>query len=469
LLNYAYQSAINAIFKIQEIFMTSFILTTGPYGAQTLAVGETGIVGRDAIVSTNAGFSITGFADNMDVRVLGQVLTSGAVGIALVGAGNRISVGASGIVETVGAGTHIAASVELDEGGLGSFVNAGWVSGNGSGAFMHTNSVQAQINVTNSGTIMGEEAGMQVHGAGTVVVNNSGTILGGPEGITNLYSSVLSTAALRLTNTGVVQADMFSVRSGDSADTIINRGTLNGDVVLNDGADSFDNRGGVVHGTVDMGLGNDSYISGASEETVDGGDGVDTLNFSTSQVGITLALDGSIANTGTAAGDSYTRFEIIRGSTFGADRLIGSTGNEIFYGNGGADTLSGGAGADQLIGGAGVDQLSGGAGNDTFIFNATTEGGDLISDFGNAGTNHDHIKIKASGFGGGLVVGALAATAFIVRADHVAQDADDRFIFNSTDHSLWYDADGNGAGAAVMVADLQNTSAIMTAADILII
>lgn len=444
--------------------MTSFILTTGAFGAQSLNVGETGIVGRDAIVSTNGAYGILGYADNVDVRVLGQVLTASYVGIVLVGSGNHISVGASGMVESVAA----AAAVEMDEYSLGSLVNAGWISGNVSGAFMHTNSVTAQINVTNSGTIQGEGAGMQVHGTGTVVVNNSGTILGGPEGITNLYSSALSTAVLRLTNTGVVQADMFSVRSGNSADIIINRGTLNGDVVLNNGADRFDNRGGIVHGTVDMGLGNDSYIAGASIETVDGGDGVDTLNFGASLTGVTVALDFSIANTGTAAGDNYTRFEILRGSNYGGDRFIGTFAAETFWGNGGADSLSGAGGADELIGGAGKDLLSGGAGNDKFIFTGRSEGGDLISDFGHAGSNDDQILIKASGFGGGLVAGALAASKFIVRADHLAQDADDRFIFNRTDHSLWFDRDGNGAAAAVMVADLQNTSPIMTAADILI-
>ncbi|MGB4828341.1 MAG: flagellar biosynthesis protein FlgM, partial [Paracoccaceae bacterium] len=60
------------------------------------------------------------------------------------------------------------------------------------------------------------------------------------------------------------------------------------------------------------------------------------------------------------------------------------------------------------------------------------------------------------------------ANQFQTRADNNAQDADDRFIFNTTDRTLWFDADGNGAGAAIMVADLQ-AGAVVTAADILLI
>jgi hypothetical protein len=82
--------------------------------------------------------------------------------------------------------------------------------------------------------------------------------------------------------------------------------------------------------------------------------------------------------------------------------------------------------------------------------------------------NNDRFQFSASGFGGGLVAGALAANQFQSRADNLAQDADDRFIFRTTDNTLWFDADGNGAGAAVMIADL-HVLATVTAADIFII
>ena len=66
------------------------------------------------------------------------------------------------------------------------------------------------------------------------------------------------------------------------------------------------------------------------------------------------------------------------------------------------------------------------------------------------------------------IAGSLAPTQFQLRADHVAQDADDRFIFDTTDRSLWFDIDGNGVVAAVMIADLQ-ALATFSVADISLI
>ena len=67
-----------------------------------------------------------------------------------------------------------------------------------------------------------------------------------------------------------------------------------------------------------------------------------------------------------------------------------------------------------------------------------------------------------------LVAGTtLAASQFEVRADNLAQDADDRFIFRTTDQTLWFDSNGNAGGGLSEVADLQ-ASAVLTAANILI-
>jgi Ca2+-binding RTX toxin-like protein len=178
--------------------------------------------------------------------------------------------------------------------------------------------------------------------------------------------------------------------------------------------------------------GNDSLNGDAGQDTVVGGGGADTLLGSG-----------------------------------GLDSVLGGNGADFLYGGTGADSLFGGLGDDAITGGAQIDALTGGNGNDRFIFNLLAHGGDVIADFSNMTGNNDRFRISAAGFGGGLTAGVLATNQFQTRVDNVAQDNDDRFIFRTTDRTLWFDANGNGAGGLTMLADLQ-AGAVVTAADILI-
>ena len=73
--------------------------------------------------------------------------------------------------------------------------------------------------------------------------------------------------------------------------------------------------------------------------------------------------------------------------------------------------------------------------------------------------------IQYAGFGG-LSLGNVAAGAFVNGV--AALDADDRIIYDASTGNLLYDADGNGAGAAVQVAVLSNKAAL-DAGDFLIV
>jgi murein DD-endopeptidase MepM/ murein hydrolase activator NlpD len=150
--------------------------------------------------------------------------------------------------------------------------------------------------------------------------------------------------------------------------------------------------------------------------------------------------------------------------TQGIDNFYGNAiGNGVF-GGGGNDILRGAGGDDVLRGGAGADRMSGGAGYDAFVYRALGELGDVIVGYS---AIFDSFWFQSSAFGG-LALGVLAANQFRSQSTNLAGDADDRFLFRSTDTTLWYDADGTGAIAPVMVADLQ-ANAIMTNADIIIV
>jgi Ca2+-binding RTX toxin-like protein len=374
--------------------------------------------------------------------------------------------------------------------------NSGTIHGWNQG--IYSTSMSGAITIVNSGTIsagIGQEAIWLGDSADTVV--NSGTISGlvtvegGNDTLDNDGGRILG-----------------SVEMGSGHDLVANSGRISGDVLLSDGDDTLENTGGRIQGTVDAGAGidlvvnsgvivgyvdlggdndvyetvgagvcrgtiyggagNDRFIVGLAQETYVGDIGSDYLDFRKTG-GVTVALDGSVEGTGAAEGDSYSGIEHVYGSRNGGDVLIGSTVANRLFGIGGSDSLNGLAGADSLDGGQGIDTLTGGLGNDTFVFMKVAQADDIITDFSSTGAgNNDQIAVSAAGFGGGLVAGVLSGAFFQSRADNVAQDADDRFIFNTTSRTVWFDADGTGALGPVLVATLQ-ALADFTAADVLVI
>jgi Ca2+-binding RTX toxin-like protein len=141
----------------------------------------------------------------------------------------------------------------------------------------------------------------------------------------------------------------------------------------------------------------------------------------------------------------------------GNDTLVGGSGDDRLFGELGVDNLVGGFGNDTLDGAFGLDVMSGGAGVDTFVLHKA-QGVDTISDFA-AG---ERLRLSAAEFGGGLVANR-ALTALQVRVGAgvtTANLASQRLIFDSLNRNLYFDADGNGAGARVQIAKLTGTAAI---------
>lgn len=155
-------------------------------------------------------------------------------------------------------------------------------------------------------------------------------------------------------------------------------------------------------------------------------------------------------NSGDAEGDAFVSIENIRGSAF-ADDLRGDSN---------ANAIDGGAGRDVLTGRGGADSLTGGTGNDRFVLEAKAAVADRIEDFASGD------KIAISGAGAALGSGALAGSAFVLGTD--ASDAGDRLIYDRATGRLWFDADGAGGTAKVLMATLAN-NAELSAADFLVI
>jgi RTX calcium-binding nonapeptide repeat (4 copies) len=304
-------------------------------------------------------------------------------------------------------------------------------------------------------------------------------------GVTDIALQAYQIAQVNLQAVGVFGTNAGNSLTYTSGADVLHG--LGGNDTLTGGAGNSLLAGGTGNDVLYGNAGNDVLYGGSGSDTLNGGDGTDTASYLYATAAVTAKLGAAAENTGDAAGDSYLAVENLIGSNFadilvgnsGANDIKGGVGNDVIggwnsddtlFGQTGNDVIYGGAGNDLIYGGSGTDTLQGEAGDDAFVFTALGDAGDIINDFGAAVGNNDIFRITASAFGGGLVAGALSAAQFVLRStDHLAQDSNDRFVFNTADKTLWFDADGNGAGAAILIADLQNTAANLTAADILLI
>ena len=318
--------------------------------------------------------------------------------------------------------------------------------------------------LVNNGTILASGSGLSlgVRDAGTTTVTNTGTILGEKFGAWNKFGI----GVLDFTNTGTIESAGKSFFGGTATDNLTNAGIMKGDVFLNGGNDVYLGESGVVYGVIHGGDGDDRFVLGTAPDKVDGGFGFDTLDFSGVTSGLIVNLANSSWSLGAAVvGDTYTNIEAVVGGTK-SDRLHGDAADNLLSGRGGSDRLDGAAGQDTLIGGSGSDILTGGAGADTFAYYGQSEFRDTITDFE---VGLDILRFAASAVALGPHVGGLDPSRFHSGASNAASDSDDRFIFNTTDATLWWDRDGNGTRhQSILVADLQD-GVLLTAASIDII
>ncbi|MET0273948.1 MAG: calcium-binding protein, partial [Phenylobacterium sp.] len=147
----------------------------------------------------------------------------------------------------------------------------------------------------------------------------------------------------------------------------------------------------------------DTLLAGAGGDDMDGGDGIDTADFTGETEALTLLINSTrqvvggtetmvgVENVvGTGLGDAIT-------GDAGANRIFGRLGNDTLSGGAGANFLRGEEGNDSIVGGAGFDDASGNMGDDT------VSGGDG-DDWVVGGKDQDRLS---GGEGADIVLGNL--------------------------------------------------------------
>jgi Ca2+-binding RTX toxin-like protein len=240
-------------------------------------------------------------------------------------------------------------------------------------------------------------------GADGLIVNNGSVSAAIQTGLGGLGIYIASAAGShnQLVNDGTVSGLSYAVASGDGDETVVNRGAMNGEVLLGLGRDYLRNAG-QVFGEVDLGGGGDRFKGWGG------------------------TVDGDIHGSG------------------GNDTIIGGAADDAIFGDFGMDVLKGGNGDDTLAGGAGRDAMTGGLGSDTFDFNNVNEsalGGqrDRITDFSKVDDFIDLSSIDANaGVGGNQAFDFIGSTAFSNTAGEL------RATTSSGNTIIAGDADGDG-------------------------
>ena len=234
----------------------------------------------------------------------------------------------------------------------------------------------------------------------------------------------------------------------------VNLGVAGAQNTVNAGTDTlsnFENLKGSIHNdTLTGNAASNTIIGDQGNDVLNGDAGVDTASYETAKVGVTVSLAiAGAQNTIGAGTDTLSNFENLRGGNFN-------------------DTLTGNTGANSLFGGLGNDTMTGNSGVDSFVFNTAlnaTTNKDTITDFSPV---DDTLVLENAIFTQFVATGAIPAGTFVANAGGVAGDANDFLLYDTNTGKLFYDADGNGAGAKVEFVTLLGIPAL-TAADFAII
>ena len=293
---------------------------------------------------------------------------------------------------------------------------------------------------TGSDSLQGEAGADRLHGGeedDTLAGGEGGDLLSGDAGADRLDGGE-----------GVDTASYAGSDQGVTVNLVTGRGQ--GGDAEGDALSAIENLVGSSH--------DDTFIGAGGANRLDGGAGVDTVSYVSSDTGVWVSLLAGAGRGGHAEGDRLVGIENLSGSAHGdtligdggANRLDGSGGHDRLEGGAGDDWLYGGDGHDTLLGGSSSDRLDGGADLDTVSYEGSNAGvqvnlatgavsgghagGDTLSSIENlVGSSHDdtltgdgganrisggggHDRLEGGG-GDDRLIGGRGGDAFVYRDD----------------------------------------------------
>ncbi|WP_457584507.1 cadherin-like domain-containing protein [Ensifer canadensis] len=233
-----------------------------------------------------------------------------------------------------------------------------------------------------------EGADVLVGGADQDIVDGGAgddTIAGEGDLVSDLYDGGEGTDTLDYSS--VSQSIDIDLSEGKASGAEIGQDTILNFEVVRTGQGDDSVITSVKAETIATGAGDDTVEDAGGDllsDSYDGGEGTDTLDYSSVTQSIDIDLSENRASGADIGEDTVEDFEVIR-TGHGDDKVIGSVEGETIFTNGGNDTIEDQGGADTVSAGAGNDLViaaadgaddhyDGQAGLDTLDYSAATHG-----------------------------------------------------------------------------------------------
>jgi Ca2+-binding RTX toxin-like protein len=152
----------------------------------------------------------------------------------------------------------------------------------------------------------------------------------------------------------------------------------------------------------------------------------------------------------------------LKASNF-ANAVTGNSLNNSLWGLSRHDQIMAGVGNDKIHGGAGNDLLMGGAGKDVFVFDTRANKRTNVDKIADFRYQDDSLYLENKYFtklGSGTASKPKKFKSDMFVQNTKAQDAEDRIVYDKRTGKLYYDEDGTGSKAQILIATLTNKATL---------